>query len=706
VRFGREANSTVTVLGDAAKVVSARHAELRVEGNTWLLADLGSRNGTFLNGKRVTGPTPVGQGDVIRLGESGPEYRVAAIAGSLDATLPEHPGIQEGGEGRGGVAEVRAYGVTLLATATGKRYDARGTRIRLGRGRECEVQPVAANDTIVSRIHAELTVGATGGLVVRDAESKNGTYLNGEHISKPMPIRLGDKIMLGQGGPVLLVEGMGTAPQRAALGQKTVVGLIGQALAKAREERKKGGRGSTAFMRAVAEEVGKDSRRKIRSLTAIVIVLILLLGGGVYGVYWLLSRQVEHTNEAMRTAEDSSRAEGDRLRRELTAARAAAAPAAQVDSLRVQLAAAESRTSQLQVALDRAQQALGQQLAAGESQRQEGQRDLQRMRDQLAAAERRAPSQESLDSLRRAVATAESQAATLDAKLRAIRGTDFAGMAQQNQGAVGLVTVALGGDRYDGTGFVISADGYMLELARGGGFDARRGRHGVGDDGGPIAGPVRGRHRHVARARCRTHQNPRLSGFLSLGDRLGWRESAAGRAGRLDRVSGGIRICARSGVGGANLDDGRNSVASDARFDSVRRHDNRGLVRKPRVQRRWRSDFRTSRRVAAGTGIRALGPGEIRDSAHAACAAPAARPLASCASSRPSPPARAPRPPLGCGPRKPERRLQPARRSWSTTRSVRPAAPSRELRNPGAYPQPSRSLAGCHGLGLLRRVAR
>jgi len=277
-----------------------------------------------------------------------------------------------------------------------------------------------------------------------------------------MPIRLGDKIMLGQGGPVLLVEGMGTAPQRAALGQKTVVGLIGQALAKAREERKKGGRGSTAFMRAVAEEVGKDSRRKIRWLTAIVSVLILLLGGGVYGVYWLLSRQVEHTNEAMRTAADSARAEGDRLRRELTAARAAAAPAAQVDSLRVQLAAAESRTSQLQVALDRAQQALGQQLAAGESQRQEGQRDLQRMRDQLAAAERRAPSQESLDSLRRAVATAESQAASLDAKMRAIRGTDFAGMAQQNQGAVGLVTVALGGDRYDGTGFVISADGYML----------------------------------------------------------------------------------------------------------------------------------------------------------------------------------------------------------------------------------------------------
>jgi len=84
------------------------------------------------------------------------------------------------------------------------------------------------------------------------------------------------------------------------------------------------------------------------------------------------------------------------------------------------------------------------------------------MREQLAAAERRAPSQGLIDSLRRAVSTAETQTATLDAKLRAIRATDFAGLAQQNQGAVGLITVALGGSYYDGTGFIISPDGYML----------------------------------------------------------------------------------------------------------------------------------------------------------------------------------------------------------------------------------------------------
>lgn len=460
VRIGREPGSTILFSGDAAKVVSTRHAEIRFEGGVWVVADLGSRNGTYLNGQRLgAAASPrLTVGDVIRMGESGPELRVAAVAETLEATLPEHrahPAIE------GKPAEVRAYGVTLLAAATGKRFEARGTRIRLGRGSECEVQPVEAGqgETIVSRVHAELTVGPSGGLALRDAESKNGTYLNGERITRAMPVRLGDKIMLGQGGPVLLVEGIGTAPLKAvprpkALGQHTVIGLIGQALAKARRP--------TDFMRAIAQEVGKDAGRKMRWLTALVLLLVLLLGGAVYGVYWLLSRQAEHTEQAVRTAEDSARAESERLRRELAEARAAAAPAAQVDLLRSQLEAAQERTTQLQAALDRAQHALGEQLAVGESRREEAQRDVQRMRDQLAAAERRAPSQGLLDSLRRAVAAAETQTATLDAKMRAIRATDFAGMAQENQGAVALITVSLGGAYYDGTGFIISPDGYML----------------------------------------------------------------------------------------------------------------------------------------------------------------------------------------------------------------------------------------------------
>jgi hypothetical protein len=115
-------------------------------------------------------------------------------------------------------------------------------------------------------------------------------------------------------------------------------------------------------------------------------VLVLLLGGGVYGVYWLLTEQVAQTEVARHSAEDSARVEAERLRLELAAARAAAAPAATVDSLRSQLESAQARTTELRDALDRAQTALTLQLSSGEARRLESQRDVQRLREQLNQA--------------------------------------------------------------------------------------------------------------------------------------------------------------------------------------------------------------------------------------------------------------------------------------------------------------------------------
>jgi pSer/pThr/pTyr-binding forkhead associated (FHA) protein len=130
-------------------------------------------------------------------------------------------------------------------------------RIRIGRGHECEVQPVDAPESVVSRIHAELTVGTSGGLSVRDAGSKHGTFLNDEPVTTAVPVRLGDRITLGRGGPTLIVEGLGTAPE----------------------------------MR-VARRLG-DSRRRLGWLLAILLALALLLAGAVYGVYRLLPTRVE-----------------------------------------------------------------------------------------------------------------------------------------------------------------------------------------------------------------------------------------------------------------------------------------------------------------------------------------------------------------------------------------------------------------------------
>ena len=49
--------------------VSRKHASLHRQGKTYYLSDLGSGNGTALNGNRITGPTAVADGDRIRLGD-------------------------------------------------------------------------------------------------------------------------------------------------------------------------------------------------------------------------------------------------------------------------------------------------------------------------------------------------------------------------------------------------------------------------------------------------------------------------------------------------------------------------------------------------------------------------------------------------------------------------------------------------------------
>jgi hypothetical protein len=63
--IGRELSCDMT-LADAT--VSRWHASLQHEPSGWLLSDLGSTNGTRLNGWRVRGPMPVRPGDMVSFG--------------------------------------------------------------------------------------------------------------------------------------------------------------------------------------------------------------------------------------------------------------------------------------------------------------------------------------------------------------------------------------------------------------------------------------------------------------------------------------------------------------------------------------------------------------------------------------------------------------------------------------------------------------
>lgn len=68
VVLGREETCDI-IIQDAE--VSRRHSELVWEHNGFLMQDLGSSNGTFVNGVQITTPTRLKPGDVIGLGQTG-----------------------------------------------------------------------------------------------------------------------------------------------------------------------------------------------------------------------------------------------------------------------------------------------------------------------------------------------------------------------------------------------------------------------------------------------------------------------------------------------------------------------------------------------------------------------------------------------------------------------------------------------------------
>lgn len=72
LQIGRDASCDITLSDTYA---SQQHARISNRNGSWLIEDLGSTNGTYLNQRKVTVPTPLAPGDSIRIGKTVLEVR-------------------------------------------------------------------------------------------------------------------------------------------------------------------------------------------------------------------------------------------------------------------------------------------------------------------------------------------------------------------------------------------------------------------------------------------------------------------------------------------------------------------------------------------------------------------------------------------------------------------------------------------------------
>ena len=164
VTIGRDPGNDLVL---DSPIVSRRHAELEVRDDATVWRDLGSANGTAVNGRVISEQT-LRDGDIIRIGDA--QGNSVGLIFCRPSTGPAMGTIQLGRQELGQAA------VFII-----------------GRDPSANLQ---LDHPTVSRLHAEVRPSPAGPLL-RDLGSSNGTFLNGELITGPRPLAPRDVVQIG-----------------------------------------------------------------------------------------------------------------------------------------------------------------------------------------------------------------------------------------------------------------------------------------------------------------------------------------------------------------------------------------------------------------------------------------------------------------------------------------------------------------------------
>ena len=236
ITIGRQEGNTIRL---TERNVSRRHARLMRQNGHVVVEDLGSSNGTRINGERISGQSPVKDGDLIQIGDydlalqsdaaaaarprtvtaeldpsemevNEPETETEAPVAEQEEEAPSQPSAEqrrhstaiikmdqvEGSRSRK-VQDLEAEEAPRLVVISsefkGQEYACIRTEMKIGR---TDDNDIVIDHRSLSRTHAKVVREETGEWRIIDMQSANGMTVNGESYAQAS-LNSGDTIELG-----------------------------------------------------------------------------------------------------------------------------------------------------------------------------------------------------------------------------------------------------------------------------------------------------------------------------------------------------------------------------------------------------------------------------------------------------------------------------------------------------------------------------
>jgi ABC transport system ATP-binding/permease protein len=180
---GRDEGNTIRL---TERNISRKHAILHKNADVWCLSDLGSYNGSYVNGVRVVSDYQLSHTDIIHMGD----YRLICEDEQILKAAATGPSVPP--------PRTTTYKpdrlVVVVGPNPGQEYPIHATRLTIGRAAEADV---SLPHPSVSRMHAEVQALGGGRYEILDKSSSNGIGVNGSQLRRGL-LEAGDFIELGE----------------------------------------------------------------------------------------------------------------------------------------------------------------------------------------------------------------------------------------------------------------------------------------------------------------------------------------------------------------------------------------------------------------------------------------------------------------------------------------------------------------------------